>query len=278
MHFLNPYGLLTLGIIPVLIIIHTLKPKPRQIQVANLFMWQEALKERSSHLSFERLSRNLLLLLQILIVILFALALAKPSWTYLGLKKGDMILVIDTSASMKTRSGSGTRFDQARKKVLELIDQRNQGQKILIVEAGAKAIVKDGFLENSNQARIIVKELQPSDAAVNLEPALYLALSFVDPAKMDVVYLITDGAAGDLAALLKNHPDIRPIIISGGEHNAGITKFEFRQQFDGSDQYEFLLEAKNFSLFPLESAIRLSIDKVILFDNPVTFEAREKNC
>ena len=276
MHFLSPYMLLTLIAIPVLIIIHTLKPKPSQIQVANLFMWQEALKERSSHLSFERLSRNLPLLLQILIVILAALALARPSWTYLGLKKGDMILVIDTSASMKTRSGSGTRFDQARKKILELIDQRIQGQKILIVEAGAKAIVKDGFLKNSNQARIIVKKLQPSDAAVNLEPALYLALSFVDPAKMDVVYLITDGAGGDLAKLIKNHPDIRPIIISGGEHNAGITKFEFRQQIDRSDRYEFMLEVKNFSLFPLQSSIRLSIDNVILFDNPVTFEAREK--
>ncbi|MBT8363513.1 MAG: BatA and WFA domain-containing protein, partial [Deltaproteobacteria bacterium] len=254
MHFLNPYGFLTLGFIPILIIIHTLKPKPRQIQVTNLFMWQEAVRESSSHLTFERLRRNLPLILQILVVILAALALAKPSWTYLALKKGNMILVIDTSASMKTRSGSGTRFDQARKKALELIDQRDQGQKILIVEAGAKAVVKDGFLENSNQALTIVKKLRPSDAAVNLEPALYLALSFVDPAKMDLVHLITDGAGENLSTLIKNHPNIRPIIISGGEHNAGITKFAFRQQFDRGDQYEFMLEAKNFNLFPLESA------------------------
>ena len=268
--------LLTLLVIPVLIFFHTWKPKPKEIQVANLFLWQAALKERNSYLTFKRLKRNLPLILQILIVILTALALAQPSLTYLGFKKGNMIIVIDTSASMKTRTKLGTRFDQAKEKARDLIDQKDQGQKILIVEAGAKAIVRDGFLENSNQAQKIVRKLQPSDAAVNLEPALYLALSFVDPAKGDIVYLVTDGAGENLSKLIKNHPDIRPIIVSGGEHNAGITKFEFRQQFNHSNQYEFMLEVKNFTRFPLESAIRLSIDNVILFDNPITFNALEK--
>ena len=121
--------LLTLGIIPILIIIHTLKPKPRQVDVTNLFLWNEVLKERSHNLSFERLKRNLPLLLQILIVVLAALALAKPTWTYLTAKKGNMILVIDTSASMKTRSGSGIRFDLARQKALQLIEERDPRSK-----------------------------------------------------------------------------------------------------------------------------------------------------
>jgi hypothetical protein len=116
MQFLNPGMLALLGIIPILILIHTLKPKPRQVDVTNLFLWQEVLKERSSHLTFERLKKNVPLLLQILVVILAALALSKPTWTYFGSKKGNMVLVIDTSASMKTKAGSGTRFDVAREK------------------------------------------------------------------------------------------------------------------------------------------------------------------
>ena len=67
--------LLTLGIIPVLIVIHILKPKPRQVEVTNLFLWNEILKERSHNLSFERFKKNLPLILQILIVILAALSL-----------------------------------------------------------------------------------------------------------------------------------------------------------------------------------------------------------
>ena len=268
--------LLTLGIIPILLIIHTLKPKPRQVDVTNLFLWNEVLKEKSRNLSFERLKRNLPLLLQILIVVLAALALAKPTWTYLTAKKGNMILVIDTSASMQTRSGSGTRFDLARQKALQLIEQRGQGQKILIVEAGNKSVVNTGFIDNSSQAQDLVNKLQPSDAAADLEPAIYLALSFVDPAKEDLLYLITDGAGQDISALIKNQPKIRPLIVSGGEHNVGITKFEFRQQTDHSDRYEFMLEIKNFNLIPIESSIRLSIDRVALFEKAITFEAQEK--
>jgi hypothetical protein len=276
MHFLNPYMLLTLGIIPILIIIHTLKPKPRQVDVTNLFLWNEVLKERGHNLSFERLKRNLPLLLQILIVVLAALALAKPTWTYQTAKKGNMILVIDTSASMKTRSGSGIRFDLARQKALQLIEKRDPGQKILIVEAGNKSVVKTGFIDNSSQAQDLVMKLQPSDAAANLEPAIYLALSFVDPAKEDLLYLITDGAGKDFSALVKNQPKIRPIIISGGEHNVGITKFEFRQQVDHSDNYEFMLEIKNFNLSPVECSTRLSVDRVALFDSVIPFDAQEK--
>ncbi len=276
MHFLNPYMLLTLGIIPILIIIHTLKPKPRQVDVTNLFLWNEVLKERSHNLSFERLKRNLPLLLQIFIVVLAALALAKPTWTYQTAKKGNMILVIDTSASMKTRSGSGIRFDLARQKALQLIEERDPGQKILIVEAGNKSVVKAGFIDNSSQAQDLVKKLQPSDAAANLEPAIYLALSFVDPAKEDLLYLITDGAGKDFSGLVKNQPKIRPIIISGGEHNVGITKFEFRQQVDHSDNYEFMLEIKNFNLSPVECSTRLSVDRVALFESVIPFGAQEK--
>jgi len=276
MHFLSPYMLLTLTAIPILIIIHTLKPKPRQVDVTNLFLWNEVLKEKSRNLSFERLKRNLPLLLQILIVVLAALALAKPTWTYLTAKKGNMILVIDTSASMQTRSGSGTRFDLARQKALQLIERRGQGQKILIVAAGKKSVVKTGFIDSSSQAQDLVNNLQPSDAAADLEPAIYLALSFVDPAQEDLLYLITDGAGQDISALIKNQPKIRPLIVSGGEHNVGITKFGFRQQTDHSDRYEFMLEIKNFNLIPVESSIRLSIDRVALFEKAIAFEAQEK--
>ena len=105
-----------LGLIPVLLLLHLLRPKPQQIDVTNLFIWQEILKERGQRVAFKRLRKNLPLLLQILLIILGTLALARPVWFYFSPQKGDMILVIDTSASMKTRLNSGTRFDLAREK------------------------------------------------------------------------------------------------------------------------------------------------------------------
>jgi hypothetical protein len=276
MQFLNPGMLAVLGLIPILLLIHTFKPKPRQVDVTNLFLWQEVLRERNSRLTFERLKKNLPLLFQILIVLIAALALAKPVWMYDTSKKGNMILVIDTSASMKTKSGSGTRFDVASEKAVELIGQHDTDQKILIVEAGSKPAVKAGFLENSNQAKNIIKSLSPSDASADLEDAIYLALSFVDPAKADTLYLITDGGGGDFSALVKNHPNIKPILITGGNHNIGITQFEFRQELDHRNRYEIMLEIKNFNPTLIECPVLLSIDNAIIFDNPISFDAYEK--
>jgi len=277
MQFLNPYMLLTLGLIPFLIIIHTLRPKPRPVDVTNLFLWHAVLKESRRNLTFKRLQRNLPLILQILMVVLAAMALARPTWTHLSAQKGNVALVIDTSASMQTRSGSGIRFDQARQKALQLIENLDQGQQVLIVEAGSKPVVKTGLTDNSSQAADQVKQLQPSDASADLEAAIFLALSFFDPAREDLLYLITDGAGREFSALLKDHPMIRPVIISGGENNVGITKFEFRQQTDQSDHYEFMLEIRNFNRSPVECPIRLSIDRVVMFERVLTLEAREKS-
>lgn len=276
MQFLYPGMLAVLGIIPVLILIHFLQPKPKPIEVTNLFLWQELLSERTRNISLKQLKKTLPLLFQILLVILAALALASPVWLYFTPKKGDLILIVDTSASMKTKRTSGTRFDLAREKTLELIDQKEGNQKVLLIEAGSEPTLKSGFLEDPTQAKDLVKSLEPSDVPGKLEKAIYLALSFVDPSKDDTIYLVTDGAGCDFSRLLQIHPKIVPILISGGEKNIGITKFEFRQEIDYQDQYEIMVEVKNFTPDPIDCPIRLSIDKFTIVDTRIALEALEK--
>ena len=276
MQLLNPTMLLTLGLIPILILIHALKPKPRQVEVTSLFLWQEALRERSRHWSLERLKRNLPLLLQIVLVTLAALALANPAWLYSISKEGNLILVIDTSASMKTKSESGTRFDRAREKALDLIEQGDPDQKILIVEATQKPQVKSGFSGDVKLAARVVKSLAPSDVSADLEPAIYLALSFVNPSRQDLIYLITDGAGRDFTEVVKNHPKIRPVIVGGGNDNIGITRFEFRKEIGSNDQYEIMIEIKNFNSAPVNCPIKLSIDNSEILNTSISLQAQEK--
>jgi len=276
MQLLNPGMLITLGLIPILILIHSLKPKPRQVEVTSLFLWQEALKERSRNWSFERFKRNLPLLLQILLVTLAALALANPAWLYSISKKGNLILVIDTSASMKTKTESGTRFDRAREKALDLIGQGDPDQKILIVEATLKPQIKSGFSADAKLAARVVNSLAPADVSADLEPAIYLALSFVDPSRQDLIYLITDGAGRDFTEVVKNHPKIRPVIVGGENDNIGITRFEFREEMGRNDKYEIMIEIKNFNSAPVECPVQLSIDNSEILNTSVSLQAREK--
>ncbi|MBD3306078.1 VWA domain-containing protein, partial [candidate division KSB3 bacterium] len=238
MQFLSPVMLLTLGLIPLLILIHALKPRPKELDVTNLFLWQEVFREHRSRLTLDRLRKNLPLLLQILVVVLLALALTRPVWQYLTRNTGNILLVIDTSASMQTRTAAGTRFEQARQQALEVIDQADPHQEILIVDAGHTPSIASGFVADRAKAKELVNALTPSDAPGRLEQAVYLALSFVNPAQEDVIYLLTDGAGQQLSDVLQTHHNLVPILMSGGERNVGITKFEFRQRLDQPDQYE----------------------------------------
>jgi len=279
MQFTNPLMLITLGFIPLLILIHAIKPKPRQIEVTNLFLWQEVLKERTSHLTMTKLKKNLPLLLQILMVCLAALALANPMWFSFTQQKGDMILIIDTSASMKTRLDSdtgGIRFDRARDRALEIIDGRKGSQNILIIEAGKEPIVNSGFLNDVKPAKQLIRNLNPSDVSGNLKKAVHMAISFVSSHQEDNIYLITDGAGCDFSDILKIHPRISPVLISGGSKNIGITKFEFRKQFDRNDQYEVLIEIKNFTSQQQAIPLRLSIDRTKIYDTQLSLNAQEK--
>ena len=270
--------LMLLGLIPVLILIHTLKPKPTEIEVTNLFLWQEVLKERSRNITLKRLMKNLPLLLQILIVILAAVALAKPVWTYLVAQKGDMVFIVDTSASMRTQTASGNRLDKAKQQATALIDDGSDDQKILIIEAGSEPQIQSGFVESKSRAKEIINSLMVTDAPGNIEKAVYLALSFVDPSKEDVIYLVTDGAGTrtDIKRVLQAHPQIVPVGITGGGANMGITKFEFRQEMLRKNHYEIMLEVKNFSKDAIACPVQLSIDKTAIFNTRLNFEAFEK--
>ncbi|MBW1708368.1 MAG: VWA domain-containing protein [Deltaproteobacteria bacterium] len=276
MQLLNPSALLVLGLIPILILIHSLKPKPKQVEVTNLFLWRAALKEKKGGVRVQRLITNLPLLLQILAVILAALALSKPVWSYSTQIKGDVILVLDSSASMKTITGSGIRFDQARQEALKLVRELPKDSRMLIIEAGHKPKLKAAFSKDKKHLKRTIEEIQPSDAPGQIEKAVYLALSFMNPERDNWTFLITDGAGGDFEKLTNINPKVKPILITGGKRNVGITKFEFRPEPEFEDRYEIMVEITNFNPNPVLCPFSLSLDEQTIFKKVIGLKKLEK--
>jgi len=276
MQFANPIALLLLGLIPILILIHSLRPKPRQVEVTNLFLWQEALKERRGGGRIRKIIKNLSLLLQILAVILTTTALAEPVWFHLSEDMGNVILVLDSTASMKSRTASGVRFDQARKEALKIIDDLQKGSRMLIIEAGGKATLRSGLLDNRSELKKIAGSIQPTDSPGQVKKALYLALSFMDPEQNDRIFFVTDGAGSDLGEISRVDKRIKTVLITGGENNTGITKFEVRQGLDYKDRYEIMVEVKNYNQRPVICPIGLFLDEEMIIKNVVRLKASEK--
>jgi len=267
---------LVLGLIPILILIHSLKPKPKQVEVTTLFLWRAALKEKKGGVRVQRIIKNLPLLLQILAVCLAGFALAKPVWFYNTQIKGDVILVLDSSASMKTLTASGIRFNQAKQEALKLVDELPKESRMLVIEAGRKPLLKSAFSSDKKHLKRVIGDIQPSDAPGQIEKALYLALSFMNPEHDDWTFIITDGAGGDFEKLVQINPKVKPILITGGKRNVGLTRFEFRPELDFEDRYEFMVEITNFNPNPVLCPFSLSLDEQIIYKKTIGLKKFEK--
>jgi Ca-activated chloride channel homolog len=276
MQLLNPIWLLLLGLIPVLLIIHSLKPKAKEVEVTGLFLWKGALKEVRGGSRIQSLMKNLPLLLQILIVILASLALAEPIWTRPTQIKGDVVLVLDSSASMQTRTKKGIRFDQAKEKALKLVGELSEESRMLIIEAGNRPEIRSPFSKNKKHLREVIRNILPLDVSGDLENAVYLALSFVQPAGEGKLYLISDGAVAGLDRLLQDHKKIHPLIISEGDNNVGIINFQCRPDPEIPDVYQALLEINNFNSRPVVCPIQVTIGKESVFKKTIGLKSRER--
>src|SRR5690242_18763151 len=101
--------LLLAGAIPLILFLHSLKPQGVKVATTTMFLWERILRERplGTRLGW-LLRKNLLLILQLLAAAMLIAALADPSLLHFGSVTGDMIVVIDLSASMKAKGRNGS--------------------------------------------------------------------------------------------------------------------------------------------------------------------------
>src|SRR5512138_3300708 len=107
-------GLLLLGLLagPVLLL-YMLKLRRRDTQVSSNLLWEQVLRDREANAPWQRLKRNLLLFLQLLILAAMVLALARPWVPSPTVAQGNVVVLLDASASMAATDVSPSRFAAA---------------------------------------------------------------------------------------------------------------------------------------------------------------------
>ena len=84
MHFLAPLSFLFALTIPVVVVFYLLKRKRVVRLVSSTLLWQKFLAETQASAPFQKLRRNWLLILQILLLLLAVLALTRPYFATQG--------------------------------------------------------------------------------------------------------------------------------------------------------------------------------------------------
>src|SRR5271170_8468667 len=124
-HFLNtwPAALAASVVIPSLLILYFLKLRRREMPVPSTLLWRKAVQDLQVNSPFQRLRKNLLLFLQMLLLAALLLALARPTWNYTPGAGPRTIILIDRSASMSADDmpGGRTRLEEAKRQAKDLV-------------------------------------------------------------------------------------------------------------------------------------------------------------
>jgi hypothetical protein len=258
MTWLNPAAFAFLALIPVVLLLHALRHRRRDVRVSTLFLWESVLREAHGSLGLQRLVQNLPLLLQLLLVCVFTAALANPVLTTTVAENKDIVLVLDISASMQTRTPQGTRFTQAQQRALEVLQTLPRGRQMALLTAGRQPQVVLFFTADKDVLREAILSQQPTDAPGNMRDAVLLALSFTQGSGTHEVVIVGDGAYGPLFDLDVQRSPVRHIQVAGGEKNIGITRMALRKVLDAPDAYDILIAVKNFSAQPVEVPLQVT--------------------
>lgn len=192
MTLINKIGLLGLIGVVALIIIYVIRPNYQQKTISSTYVWKLSLKKKKKKVPVSKIRNLLLFLCQMLALTCLAMILMKPAIVLkTPAEESETILILDTSASMRTESeDSGeTRFERA------------------------VAAVKDSFtrtLQGGGVSTVILAGKTPEYLFKRMSgDATLAATRFEDLANKDIGYEVADidAALKESENVLYDNPD-----------------------------------------------------------------------
>ncbi|SHJ68100.1 N-terminal double-transmembrane domain-containing protein [Anaerobranca californiensis DSM 14826] len=195
MAFLTPLGLVALLALPVIILLYLVKRKRNIFTVPSVFLWEKLDRPSHSHFNVNKLLKNLLLYLQLLVALLLALSIATPVISGLGKEEGNIIVILDTSVSMAVRSEDKSRLEEGVEKLKRLIDGKGKNSYMAIISGGE---FLTGLTKDKEQLYQSLEKVKIKGETFNLEENFLLAQSLGETLDNVEVFLISDGNFAEL--------------------------------------------------------------------------------
>ncbi|MFZ5916747.1 MAG: vWA domain-containing protein [Chloroflexota bacterium] len=195
MSFLTPAAFVLAALLPVIIAMYLLKLRRTEQLVSSVYLWRRAVRDIEANAPWQRLRRNLLLILQLLFLAALILALARPfTWTE-GASGQALILILDTSASMAATDVAPSRLEAARAQARQLVDGLPADARVTVIAAGDGALVLLASSRDRRQAHQTIDSLRAGSGGSDLAAALELASAVAARQSDAEIVILSDGRA-----------------------------------------------------------------------------------
>jgi len=299
MSFLNLAALwIAAAAVPTLLILYFLKLRRRDEVVPSTLLWKRAVQDLQVNAPFQKLRKNLLLFLQLLVLAAAILALARPIVETGAAAEKSVVILIDRSASMNTREGDQARLEQAKEQAIRLVKTLNRTgsrwftfsgtqdlTRVMVIAFASRATVVAPFTTNTGDLENLIRGISPTDEVTQLREALELAEAYLAPPTMTTdttpvpagetskLILFSDGGIRNVddVVLRTNRVELRA--IGEANDNVGITALRTQRNYEQPEILNVFLQVRNFGPQPVESDLELYVDETLRKVRPVSLTA-----
>ena len=194
MPFTTPLALLGLLFIPAVVAMYLLKLRRDETVVPSTLLWTRLVADVEANAPWQKLRRSLLLLLQLLLVVILALLAARPFLERPAGLARDVVLVIDTSASMAATDVLPNRLEAAKSAALAALRDLPTGGKVSVIAADRSARIVVNETTDLGRVRQALDGIETTSAHGDLGDALELAGKLAARSGDAQVLVATDGA------------------------------------------------------------------------------------
>ena len=261
---------------PLIVMLYFLKLRRQPVAVPSTYLWKKTIEDLHVNSIWQRLRKNLLLLLQLLVVLFLALACLRPGYRGEQTLGNRSIFMIDNSSSMQATDVEGSRLGQAKREALELIAAMGPSDVGMVIAFSDRADVRQGFTADKKKLRAAVDSIVATNRTTDANEALRAAAGLANPGRTSqiedlndiqvaealpaTVYLISDGGFGPPQIDLGNLSAEYIPIGNPQATNVAILAFTADRNLERQGQVEAFGRLHNFSSQPqsLTASLRLN--------------------
>ncbi|WP_341357984.1 BatA and WFA domain-containing protein [Rossellomorea sp. y25] len=190
----NPIFFLFSFFIAAVILMYFFRKQYRDQVVPSNLLWEEVMKEWQASPWFHRLQKNVLLLLQVLILLFLMIALVKPYTFKEMAKKDHLVILLDTSASMNAVVNNRSHFEEAKEDIQSLVEGTDGKVTLLGVGKSLTTIVS----EETNDRVVLngLKNLPLSNDNEDMKKAIHLGEALAIGSE-SIIHIFSDSMKKD---------------------------------------------------------------------------------
>jgi von Willebrand factor type A domain/Aerotolerance regulator N-terminal len=192
--FTTPLALLGLLFVPAVIAMYLLRLRRDEAVVPSTLLWTRLVADIEANAPWQKLRRSLLLLLQLLLVIALALLAARPFLERPAGLARDIVLVMDTSASMAATDVVPDRLTAAKQVAIEALKDLPTGGKVSVIAADRSARIVVNESRDLSRVRQAIEGIPVTQSRGDLGDALELASKLAARSGDAHVLVATDAA------------------------------------------------------------------------------------